>query len=114
MENHFLYSIQITCSNTPNKQREQRKASKYNNLRSDSPDSTSRNTPIKPNLIAKDTPIGAKDVKHPGSSSDEVDKSSTFSTIDEKGPKLRLKSRKRNRYTEVGIIDSNNGQVVCR
>ncbi|XP_055998723.1 uncharacterized protein LOC125645841 isoform X2 [Ostrea edulis] len=103
-----------TSNNTPNKQREQRKASKYNNLRSDSPDSTSRNTPIKPNLIAKDTPIGAKDVKHPGSSSDEVDKSSTFSTIDEKGPKLRLKSRKRNRYTEDSSPESKHPKFGYR
>ncbi|XP_061178534.1 DNA endonuclease RBBP8-like [Saccostrea echinata] len=50
--------------------------------------------------MAQKSAGGTSDSKQQGSSSEDGDKASKVSPGNEKGPKLRLKSRKRNRYTE--------------
>lgn len=95
-KNLSLEKTWTSSNNTPHKPRRQQKASLNTSLRSESPDSTSRNTPNKPNTVIKEAAKATTDNRTIESSLGE----STKVNNEEKGPKLRLRTRKRNRYTE--------------
>ncbi|XP_052696544.1 uncharacterized protein LOC128175156 [Crassostrea angulata] len=95
-KNLSLEKTWTSSNNTPHKPRRQQKASLNTSLRSESPDSRSRNTPNKPNTVNKEAVTATIDNRSIESSLGE----STKVNSEEKGPKLRLRTRKRNRYTE--------------